>query len=80
VNRLVVGVRVGQAAHVDLEEAAAAVLAVRDERAAADLPAHHTALGRQLVSRRVEADQHERAAQQHDGAVVLAVGDADQPE
>ena len=67
-------------AHVDLQEPAAALLAMRDERPAADLPAHDAALVVELVLRRVEADQHERPADQHDGAVVLAVGDADQPQ
>ena len=35
---------------------------------------------RQLVLRRVEADQHERPAEEHDGAVGVAVAHADQAE
>ena len=34
----------------------------------------------ELVARRVETDQHERPPQQHDGAIALAVADADQAE
>ena len=79
-DRLGAVVGVGEPTHVDLKKAAFAVLAVGDKRAAADLPADDTVVFAQLVARRVEADQHERAPQQHDGAIAFAVADADQAE
>jgi len=60
---LLVARRPGQAAHVDLQEAAAAILAVGHEGATADLPAHDATVLAQLIDRRVEPDQHERTAE-----------------
>ena len=74
------GVVLGAAGDVDLEEAVALVALGGDEDAVADPPADDPVLVVHRVLRRVEAQQHERAADEHDGALGRRVDDADQPE
>ena len=51
-----------------------------DQQAVADAPADDAAVARHVVLGRVEAQQHERAPDQHHRALVLAVVDADEAE
>lgn len=69
-----------QAADVDLQVAVAAPATRRHEQPVLDPPAHDAAVSGRLVLGRVEAQQHERAGEEHDVAIGLRVGDPDQPE
>ncbi|CAA9492780.1 MAG: hypothetical protein AVDCRST_MAG38-2678 [uncultured Solirubrobacteraceae bacterium] len=76
----VLGVRRGPAAHLELEEAADVVAGTRHEQAAADPPADDPAVAGEHVLGRREAQEDDRAADQHHGAVAGRIGDAHEAE